>query len=31
VIVNVVPQMGQIMSMEFTVPDSLGNQFVTFS
>ena len=31
VIVKVVPQMGQIMSMEFTVPDSLGNQFVTFS
>jgi archaellin len=31
VIIKLVPEMGQILSMEFTVPDSLGNQFVTFS
>jgi len=27
VIVKLVPEMGQILSMEFTVPDSLGNEF----
>ena len=27
VIVKVVPEMGQILSMQFTVPDSLGNEF----
>ncbi len=27
VIVKVVPEMGQILSMDFTVPDSLGNEF----
>jgi archaellin len=31
VIIKLVPEVGQILSMEFTVPDSLGNQFVTFS
>jgi archaellin len=30
VIVKVIPEMGQILSMKFTVPDSLGNQFVMF-
>jgi len=27
VIVKLVPEMGQILSMKFTVPDSLGNEF----
>lgn len=31
IIVKLVPEMGQILSMQFTVPDNLGNQFVTFS
>jgi archaellin len=31
VIVKLVPEMGQILSMKFTVPDNLGNQFVMFS
>ncbi len=27
VIVKLIPEMGQVLSMKFTVPDSLGNQF----
>jgi archaellin len=30
VVVKLFPEMGQILSMKFTVPDSLGNEFVMF-
>lgn len=30
VIIKLIPNMGQILIMNFVVPDSLGNQFITF-